>query len=164
MIGDYISVVKYLTEQNALKPGKTWEVKEHKQRRSLDSNAYFHVLADKLRQKMTPPLSMAEVKNHLITSYGQIEYQNGKAVYIKTNIPTAEMAKIEYLHCEAVKFAEDAIFYRVYRGSHTYNSSEMAQLIAGTIDECQALGIETATPAELARMSALWEKKHDNRL
>ena len=68
MTGNYIQAVTYLTEQNALKPDVTWEVKEHKERRSLDSNSYFHVLCDKLRQKMTPPLSMAACKNHLITS------------------------------------------------------------------------------------------------
>jgi hypothetical protein len=42
----------------------------------------------------------------------------------------------------------------------------MAQLIAGTVDECKALGIETATPEELARMAASWEarygKEHSN--
>lgn len=166
----YIEAVQYLTEQNILDPDADWEVKKKKQRRSLDSNAYFHVLCDKLRQKMIPPLSMAACKNHLITRYGQPEYDDeGKMIYLKANIPTEKMAEVEYLHCQPVKSeSENVIFYRVYRGSHTYNTAEMAQLIAGTVDECKALGIETATPEELARMAASWEarygKEHSDRV
>jgi len=170
MTGTYIQAVQYLTEQNVKNPGAMWDVKEHKEKRSLDSNAYFHVLCDKLRQKMTPPLSMAACKNYLITSYGQPEYdENGNMVYLKANIPTDKMAEIEYLHCLPVKCeSENVIFYRVYRGSHTYNTAEMAQLIAGTVDECIVLGIETATPQELQRMAAAWEsrygKEHSDRV
>lgn len=166
----YIEAVQYLTEQNILKPDADWEVKEKKQRRSLDSNNFFHLLCDKLRQKMNPPLSMAACKNHLITSYGQPEYdENGNMVYLKANIPIDKMQEVEYLHCQPVKSeSENVIFYRVYRGSHTYNTAEMAQLIAGTVDECKALGIETATPQEIARMQAAWEtrygKEHSDRV
>lgn len=168
MTGTYIQAVTYLTEQNAKNPDTQWEVKEHKERRSLDSNSYFHVLCDKLRQKMIPPLSMAACKNHLITSYGQPEYDDtGKMVYLKANITPEKMQEVEYLHCQPVKSESETVtFYRVYRGSHTYNTAEMAQLIAGTVDECRALGIETATPQEIARMQALWgtryDKKHSN--
>ena len=104
-------------------------------------------------------MSMAACKNHLITSYGQPEYDDiGNMVYIKANIPAEKMAEIEYLHCLPVKYeSDDVVFYRVYRGSHTYNTKEMSLLIAGTVDECQAVGIETATPAELASMAAAWE-------
>lgn len=160
MTGTYIQAVTYLTEQNTLKPDARWEVKEHKEKRSLDSNAYFHVLTDKLRQKMG--WSMAKMKNHLITSYGQIEYgEDGKPIYLKANIPEEKMAELEYLHALPVKYeGDDVTFYRIYRGSHTYNSQEMSQLIAGTVDECQALGIETATPQELARMAAAWESRY----
>lgn len=170
MTGTYIQAVQYLTEQNVKNPGAMWDVKEHKEKRSLDSNSYFHVLCDKLRQKMTPPLSMAACKNHLITSYGQPEYdENGNMVYLKANIPTDKMQEIEYLHCQPVKSeSETVIFYRVYRGSHTYNTAEMAQLIAGTVDECRALGIQTATPNEIQRMAAAWEarygKEHSDRV
>lgn len=163
MTGTYIQAVTFLAQQNAIKPTAKWDIKEHKERRSLDSNAYFHVLCDKLRRKMTPvPWTMAHMKNHLITSYGQIEYEeNGKPVYLKANIPAEKMQEIEYLHCLPVKYeSDDVVFYRVYRGSHTYNSKEMSQLISGTIQECQALGIETATEMELAKMAASWEARY----
>ena len=144
--------------------GKRWDLKEHKERRSLDSNAYFHVLADKLRQKLG--LSMAEVKNHLIASYGQIQYVDAQPMIYKTNAPEEYMMQQEFLHTKCIQITEDdngrpVFYYRVYRGSHTYNSSEMSALIAGTVEECKAQDIETATPEEIARMAALWEGRYE---
>lgn len=130
------------------------EIKKHREKRSLNANAYFHVLVDKLRTKLR--ISFTECKNDLITSYGQIEYIDGQQVVIKTNIPSDQMRKSEVLHCLCVKATKeedtDVFFYRVYRGSHTYDSREMAQLIDGTVEECKLQGIETMTPDELARL------------
>ena len=133
---------------------------KYRKARSLDSNAYFHVLCDKLRQKIG--VSMAEEKNDLITRYGQIEYiAEGEPAVVKTNLDPDLIKENESLHMKFLKFGEDGAFwYRIYRGSHTYNTAEMAKLIEGTILECQEYGIETATPDEIARMQALWEKKH----
>lgn len=133
--------------------------------RSLDSNAYFHVLCDKLRQVLN--ISMARCKNHLIADYGQIEYVEDQPVYIKTTIPEERMIEREEIHTKCVRVAEengqDVYFYRIYRGSHTYNTKEMAQLIEGTIQECKEQGIETATPAELKQMAILWETKNNGK-
>ena len=161
MTGNAMEIIAYLSGiRDESKKNRIYDLTERKEKRSLDSNSYFHVLCDKLRQKLG--ISMAACKNHLITSYGQIDYDDqGRQVVIKANIPVESMQEQEFLHCLPVKAeSNDVIFYRVYRGSHTYNSVEMQRLIQGTIDECKEQGIETATPNELARMAALWEKKH----
>lgn len=140
---------------------KVWDLSEHKEKRSLDSNAYFHVLADKLRQRLN--VSMAYIKNHLIADYGQIEYIDDEPMIYKTNAPEEYMMELETLHSKCVKVTEEnghnIYFYRIYRGSHTYNSAEMSKLIEGTISECQQNDIETATPKELKHMQELWERK-----
>ena len=142
-----------------------WDLSPHKEKRSLDSNAYFHVLCDKLRKVLG--ISMARCKNHLIADYGQIEYVDDEPMIYKSNAPEDFMMEQEILHTKCVKVTEEkgkaVYFYRVYRGSHTYNSEEMSLLIKGTIEECKAQGIETATPAELAQMAALWERKCEKR-
>lgn len=160
MTGTPIELIRFLSEQDQ---EKMFDCEPHKEKRSLDSNSYFHVLCDKLRQKLG--ISMAHCKNNLITSYGQVDYDDqGRQVVLKANIPVEAMQEQEFLHCLPVKAeSDDVIFYRVYRGSHTYNSAEMAKLIDGTIEECKEQGIETATPDQLARMAALWEKKHEKR-
>lgn len=160
MTGKAEQIILYLYAQDR---SKVWEIKEHRERRSLDSNAYFHVLCDKLRQKLG--MSMARCKNHLIAEYGQIEYLNeGEPLIYKTNAPEERMMELETLHAKCIKVGEEngrkVYFYRVYRGSHTYNSLEMSMLIAGTVEECKAQDIETATPQELAQMAALWEKRY----
>lgn len=129
--------------------------------RSLDSNSYFHVLARKLAEKLV--ISEAECKNRLLASYGYPEMYGDEAIVYKTNAPEDFMIQREEVHSKLVKAAEEnglqIFFYRLYRGSHTYNTEEMAHLIEGTIQECKAQGIETATPDELARMAALWENR-----
>ena len=141
------------------------EVKLHKEKRSLSANAYFHVLVDKYRQAMR--VGFSECKNDLITQYGQIAYMGGQQVVIKTNIPADKMRTSEVLHCLCVKTARedntDVFYYRVYRGTHTYNSQEMAQLIDMTIQEIKANApeIETMTPAELMRLEGY--EKHTNK-
>ena len=135
------------------------EIKKHREKRSLSANAYFHVLTDKLRQVLK--ISFAECKNNLITSYGQIEYIDDEPVTIKTNIPADVMRENETLHCKPLHVEDtDAYWYRVYRGTHTYNSQEMAMLIDGTIEECKAQGIETLTPNELLKLEGYEKYSH----
>ena len=127
--------------------------------RSLDANAYFHVLCDKLRMKLG--ISMAKCKNHLITSYGQIEYlEEGVPLCYKTNAPIDYISELEAAHMKFVRMSDDlAYMYIVYRGSHTYDTIEMHRLLEGTIQECIEQGIETKTPNEIARLEALWALK-----
>ena len=45
----------------------------------------------------------------------------------------------------------------VYRGSHEYDTKEMASLIDGAIREAKDLGIETLSAAELQRLVENWK-------
>lgn len=127
--------------------------------RSLDANAYFHVLCDKLRLKLG--VSMACMKNKLITDYGQIDYlDDGQAIIYKTNAPVEYIQELEEVHMKFLKVGEDgANWYRLYRGSHTYDSSEMHLLLEGTIGDAIEMGIEVRTPDEIRRMEMLWEER-----
>lgn len=125
--------------------------------RSLDANAYFHVLCDKLRMKLG--ISMAHMKNILITSYGQIEYIDDQALIYKTNAPIEYVQELEEAHMKFMKVGDDgAYWYKVYRGSHTYDSKEMSLLLEGTIQEAKEQGIETKTPEEIRKMEMQWKQ------
>jgi hypothetical protein len=164
MQGTSKDIIMFLTDAPK---DKTWVLEEYKEKkkRSLNANAYFHVLCDKLRQKLN--MSMACCKNHLITSYGQIEYIDGEQMIYKTNAPVEYMQELESVHSSCVKIAEEngkeVYFYRLYRGSHTYNTAEMSKLINGTVEECKVQGIETETPDKIKEMLALWETHYNKR-
>lgn len=138
---------------------------KYREKRSKDANAYFHVLAGKIADSWTPPMSKQRCKNMLIGSYGQPEYIDGQPVMIKTQLPVERMLEQEYLHCvpcgcNTEDNGTQTYYYWVYRGSHTYDSKEMSILIDGTVQEAKALGIDTATPDEIARLKALWGSAH----
>ena len=122
-----------------------------RKRRSLDANAYFHVLCDKVASKTR--LSMDEVKVNMVVNYGTPQYI----------VSVPHDAKIEQLwpYTRYVGETDGRAEYMLYKQTHTLTSAEMARLINGTIQEAQQLGIETLTPAELAAMESKWEAKHD---
>ena len=141
-------------------------ITEKKLKRSLNANAYFHALCDKLRMRMHPPMSMAQIKNHLIADYGQIMYlEDGVPLIYKTNAPPEYVYNLEEPHLLLVKTAVEnkkaVYFYRMYRGSHTYNTAEMSKLIDGTVEECKAQGIETMTPEQIERMLSTGQPKSE---
>lgn len=125
-------------------------------KRSLNANAYFHVLVDKIAEKLN--VSHFEIHNRMIARYGYID-EGVKTIIMLDTIP---YEKLEVLHLRpttSTRILDDGKLYRVFfvmRGSHTYNTTEMAHLIDGTVSEAKDLGIETMSPAELERMMKAW--------
>jgi hypothetical protein len=135
--------------------------KKHRRKRSLDANAYFHVLVGKLADKLL--ISKTRCKNILIGRYGQQELlEDGTPVVLKTNLGVDCMLEQEFLHCHPCGCKQEngieVVFYKVFRGSHTYDTKEMSILIDGTVQEAKEQGIETIPPAELERMVGAWQR------
>lgn len=134
----------------------TIEIKQFREGRSLSANAYFHQLVDKIAKALR--ISTIEAKNIMLSRYGQLD-NDVRHVVIDNAI---DWAKIESLHLRPTahtKTMDNGKLYRVYlvvRGSHTYDTAEMSELIDGTVEEAKELGIETMPPAEIERMKALW--------
>lgn len=135
-------------------------LKKHRNKRSLDANAYFHLLVGKIADKLK--ISKIRCKNILIARYGQQDFlDDGKPIILKTNIGVEQMLEQEMLHClpcgNKIENGADVVFYKVYRGSHTYDSKEMSILIDGTVNEAKDLGIDTMPPDELIRLVEAWK-------
>lgn len=134
-------------------------LKKHRNKRSLDANAYFHVLCGKIAEVLE--ISKPRCKNILIGRYGQPELlENGAPAVLKSNIPISFMLEQETLHCMPCGGKEEngveLTFYRVYRGSHTYDTKEMSVLIDGTVQEAKDIGVETMPPDEITYMKEVW--------
>lgn len=133
------------------------DIKEYKQKRSLNANAYFHWLAGELAKARN--LTMTEVKNQLISDYGYIDFELG-TIILKDDINWLRLETIHLQPTSATRVLDDGNLYRVYyimRGSHTYNTKEMSKLINGTVSEAKEQGIETLDDIEIRRLVEQWK-------
>ena len=130
-------------------------------KRSLNANAYFHVLVGKIADKMS--ISKAKAKNQMLGQYGQREIDEDGPVLISA-YSHIKMEEREDIHCVPIGYAKlqgkDFTHYAVVRGSHTYDTAEMSHLIDGTVQEAKDLGIETLPPAEIERMMKAWNPSY----
>lgn len=139
-----------------MKPKKySVEIKEHKERRSLDANAYFWVLLDKLAEKVNIPKT--EIYRNYIREIGGVS----ETVCVKNEA-------VEKL-CEGwgrngIGWQTDTMPSKIegctnvilYYGSSTYSSEQMQRLTKLCVDDCKNVGIEVMTPNEIAKMLSLW--------
>ena len=130
------------------------EVKKHREKRSLDANAYFHVLVDKMSKVLR--VTAEEVKHRLVCDYGS------EGVYVRLPA-SANIASFGIKYFRTIGESKDTkkpcTDYLVYKPTHEMDRAEMARLIDGTVQEAKQLEIETRTPTELAEMMSLWEGK-----
>lgn len=138
------------------------EIKESRKKRSLDANAYFWVLCDKLAEEIRIPKE--EIYRQAIRNIGG----NNQVVCV----PTAAVDKLRqgWSHNGLGWISEvtesklpGCTNVILYYGSSTYDSKQMARLIDNIIQDCKAVGIETATPAEIDAMKARWEDAQANK-
>lgn len=136
------------------------EIKPYRKRRSLDANAYFHVLVDKIAKALGR--SESEVKRQLVFDYGAIaKTKDGLNVKwsAREDIPVEEFVKYPKPIGQEIRKGKTFVQYLIYKETHTLDSTEMARLIDGTIDEAKQLGIETLTPVEIENLKGY--KKED---
>lgn len=135
------------------------EVKISRNKRSLNANAYFHVLMGKIAEKLK--ISKQRAKNLLLAKYGQREILEDGPLIISI-VSSADMLEREDIHCVPVGYGEvngkEFTHWAVLKPSHEYDTKEMAELIDGTIEDAKELGIETLSPTELERMKAAWQR------
>lgn len=139
------------------------EIKQYREKRSLNSNAYFYVLVEKIANALGA--SKPFIHNLMLKKYGQVQRIDGRPVWVvlpETKEVQDKVDNDEFLHLRAtseVKTGKDNGMYRTYvllKGSHELDTKEMSILLQGTVDEAKELGIQTATPQELKEMAERW--------
>lgn len=156
---------------------------KYRNKRSLDANAYFYVLVNKIAERAH--LSDIEVHDKLLSQNLAYVIENGAVDWIvadwKSNayrlvkLAVTEHGKQQFKYYydslqdvalnkpngEPYRDSEgnpktSRIFWHI-KGSHEMDTKEMARLIDSTIVEAKELGIETLTCDELERMKASWK-------
>ena len=139
------------------------EVKEYREKRSLDANAYFHVLVHKIAEAMD--LGEDEVKVNMVFEYGSvmIDEIGGKVGFkLPTTVDVSSIFKYAKWFDKRTENGIDFNCYIIYEHTRNYNTKQMARIIDGTVYTAQELGIETMTPDELAKLKELWGKEKKN--
>ena len=128
--------------------------KRHRNHRSLDANAYYHVLVRKIAHAVGS--SAAEIKNATLGRYGQLEVDaDGKPleVSLPDDVDVAKRTDIHLTPTSEVEYKNGKLYrwYQWIRGSKSYDSAEMYRLIRGTIEDAKEAGLSDAeimTPSE----------------
>jgi hypothetical protein len=132
------------------------EVKEHRQKRSLDANAYAWVLINKLADAMRlpPTIVYKQAIQNVGGNYEIIPVREEAAGHFK------QIWEAKGLGWPCVDMGKSKIAgyrnLRAYYGSSTYDIRQMSQLIDNLVQDCKALDIETKTPEKLALLMEEW--------
>ena len=137
------------------------EIKPHRERRSKDANAYFHVLVNKIARADNS--GDDDTKLALVLDYGALETDEDGDI-IGLDLPASFEIQRLYKYVKVIETHEvgGKMFckYLVYKETHRLDSKEMYHLIEGAIYEAKQRGIETITPREAERLTQLIEERY----
>lgn len=149
MIGNSQQIIQWLFQQKDLE--RKFEIKEYRQRRSLNQNAYAWELIGQIADNMR--MSKEDIYLHMLQHYGQ-----SQIITVRSDINVDGYFKYYEEAGAGQVNGKDFTHYKVYKGSSEFDTKEMTIFLDGVIQEAQALGIQTITPDELAKLKSLKEK------
>ena len=127
------------------------ELKEHREKRSLDANAYCWVLLDKLAEATRLPRD--EIYRKAIHEIGGVS-----ATVCVQNQAVDRLCKgwkengIGWFSEVSDSKLKGCVNVTLYYGSSVYDTAQMSRLLDYIIEDCKALGIETLPPERLEAM------------
>lgn len=133
------------------------EVKEHRQKRSLDANAYCWVLINKIADaiRITPKEIYRQAIQNIGGNYEIIPIKEEAAERFR------QIWESQGLGWPCVDMGKSKIQgyrnLRAYYGSSTYDTRQMSMLIDNLVQDCKALDIETLPPEKLALLMEGWD-------
>lgn len=142
-----------------LTPGKKYrlEVVEHREKRSLDANAYFWVLAHKLAEAVG--ITVTEVYRNAIREIGGVStagcFKSEDADELCRLWGKKGLGWITETYPSKIDGCTNITFYK---GSSEYDAVQMKRLIDNVVQDCKALDIETEIPERLERMVDEWAR------
>lgn len=124
-----------------------------RKKRSLDANAYCWVLCDKIAEKIRS--TKEEVYRSAIRAVGVFSDVAVEAEAVESLVSGWGHNQIGWF-AEPIGTQENMKVLRLYYGSSTYDTKQMARLIDEIIVYCRDFDIEYLPPDELEKMKQLW--------
>ena len=152
MVGVPKDIINWLLEQDK---EKQFEIKEHKAKRSLDSNAYCWILCKKIADVLR--ITKEEVYVKAIHEVGKFEILPIKDEAVDTFIKAWSLKGIGWI-CEVLNKSklDGYTILIAYYGSSIYDTKEMSVLIDNIVQEAKQLEIETMTPEQISALMEVW--------
>lgn len=133
------------------------EIKKKARKRSLDANAYFWTLADKLASKLLT--TKEEIYKQIIGRVGVFTYALVRSEDAENLVKDWQRNGIGWIAEKDMSPKTGYTQIRLYKGSSVYSTSEMSRLIDELVSECKEQGIETLTPDEKEELLQRWNAK-----
>lgn len=134
------------------------EIKEYREKRSLDANAYYWKLCGELAKSMgaTPEdvyrRHIKDIGNYETLCIQEKALDNFRRTWTSGHLGRfAETRESKLPGCVTVL---------AYYGSSDFDRRQMSTLIDNCIQDCQAVGIETLPPDKLALLKEEWPDAH----
>lgn len=127
------------------------EIKKPSKKRSLDSNAYFWVLCEKIAEEVGTDKDSVYLE--MLERYGKFTHAIVRPEAVDAFRKNWKASRIIG---DVIVNGDIGVQLQLYYGSSTYDQKEMCRLINGIVNECKDLGIETMTPDEIAAMNEGW--------
>ena len=149
--------VDSVNKDENLKGEKRIIVKQWREKRSLDANAYSWKLYELIAVELGS--TSEEIHEDMLQKYGLLDRdeQGYITITMRAEIPVSHLPghwKYDGEH--------STISWKVYRrirGTSEYDTKEMSYFLDRVIEEAKALGIETLPPEELERIKG-YERQH----
>mgnify|MGYP003833177057 CR=1 FL=1 len=132
------------------------EIKAHRNRRSLDANAYAWVLINRIAEKIGQSPT-AVYRSTIRDVAGNSDPFTMKSEVVDKFIGAWQKHGLGWI-AEVLAEAKTPGYTHVvaYYGSSVYDTAQMARLIDLLIEDCKELEIEYLPPREIERMLSKW--------
>lgn len=142
MIGTSNKLITWLLEQSK---DTKYEIKEYKEKRSLNSNAYAWKLITEIGNVVRK--SKEEVYLQMLKDYGQSEIVS----MLSSISPVGYFKYYEKFGTGTIN-NKDFTHYKIYKGSSEFDSKEMSIFIDGIVQEAKQLNIQTLEDIEIEEL------------
>lgn len=148
MTGKAIEIIKYLTDQDQ---EKEWDLKEHKEKRSLDANGLLWACLQEIASTL---------RTDKWSVYLQMLKRYGKFDYVIVREKAVQAMKKQWRELEEVGeidvHGEKAVQLLCYYGSSTYDKKEFSVLLDGVISEMREMGLTPPPDRQTEELLAAW--------
>lgn len=152
MQGNRKQIIEWLLNQS---DDVIYDITEHKEKRSLNANAYCWTLISKIAGVIGN--TKEEVYREYIQNKGIYRVITMNKEAVPTFIKIWSERGLGWL-CETSETKiEGLVDVVAYYGTSSYNTKQMASFIDYVVQEAKQLNIETLTPDKIEELKSLWQ-------